>query len=308
MRKFTLASIAITGLLSACATGPSGRSDLVISNFTSSAYTLQAGDTMRVSINLSNIGGSTKTLSGNSSRSIGVSLSLFTNSATSVELPLTNFLVDDLPLRNPDETSERVLDLAAPHSLTPGSYDLCALADHDDQIQEKSEKNNLRCITITISENNFLGTDLMIENVEIIEVSYPKVHLKITVKNIGTHEANSAFRTMAFSRYPRWPLLFEKCQAITKTSCNATTLTPQSNLGPGESVALEGWFTFGRTDQRQFEWTGTPPAQANKPVIIDLMVDGCFAKTDSPILSQSCFISELDELNNFYTITFESGK
>ncbi|MDZ7627791.1 MAG: CARDB domain-containing protein [Parvularculaceae bacterium] len=294
------AVVAIAAMASACASNP----DLVVSDLHLSAGAVAPGAPVTIRSEVTNLGNEAVADDFGAPISATVEIGLFTrDSDPSPIKSLSSWsLPGDYPMAPGDER-EAEQTILAPTGLRAGAFYVCADADPENLVNENNEDNNRRCQPLSILASPLTRADLIVENVKTLGHELASAKVSIRVKNVGDAAA-AEFPIMAFSRWPRRPVMLTTCplteaQRVSGSAPACGGLWTRNLLQPGSSIEWIGYLTFGFGGSN----FPTTPVGPQKPpierVTIDFMADGCFAPSDQNPLPRWCRVDEIDEINNF---------
>ncbi|MFN0025094.1 MAG: hypothetical protein ACKVS5_14480 [Parvularculaceae bacterium] len=293
-------ALCATAALASCASGP----DLVVSELRLSTGAAAPGAPVVVNSAVRNDGSKPVTDEYGAPISANVALGLFAGADDrGPAWPLSSWsLAGDYPLAPGEEAGERS-SVLAPSGIKPGPYLVCADADSDDIVDEADEGNNRRCAPLSILAGPLTRADLIVEQVKTLGHELASAKVSIRVKNVG--EANAGlFPVMAFTRWPRRPVLLTACPLTEAQRVSGSTpacggLWTRQQLPPGGAVEWIGYLTFSFGGSNMPTTPVGPQTPRVERETIDFMADGCFAPTEQEPLARWCRIDEIDEINNF---------
>lgn len=286
--------------LAACASKP----DLAITGISLSTGAVAPGAPVTVRSAVTNIGDEPVADDFGAPVAASVAIGVFTGQdAPAAVADLSAWsLPGDHPMQ-PGEERREEQTMLAPSSLAAGPYFVCAEADRENLVAERSERNNRDCAPLTVLASPLTRADLIVEAVKTLGQELASAKVSIRVKNVGEADAG-VFPVMAFTRWPRRPVMLTACP-LTQAERDAGStpacggLWTRAKLPPGGAVEWIGYLTFG------FGGSTMPvtPVGPQKPEpvkeMVDFMADGCFAPADQEPLPRWCRVDEIDEINNF---------
>ncbi len=299
--RLLLAAAAALAASAATASKP----DLVIDAVSATPNAAKAGEEIEIVSVVRNTGARTKA-------AIDVDVGLFERATDAAALAsLTGWTKQKGLRRNKSVTDATTV--AVPSTVRAGSYYICAVADPDRKIEETNEADNSSCTSFQISPSPGSvtgGADLVIESVTAGETVQASLKVKVKIRNAGVDPVSAPFRIKAFKRSPREPLYFTNCpltegQLAAGSPSGCPDRTYNGTLAPGEAAEVEGYFNH-FVAGAEFVTQPVKP-DYKKPVVkrtVDFMVDGCFPPKDQSQVW--CAINEIDEINNFRTVTLKS--
>lgn len=284
--------------LTACQTG---KPDLVVADLFVYPSVVAVGDAINIDSAVANNGESAVLGLDGAPIPVTTELTLNARNASSPATLLTSWNTDRDRELLPGDLVKNVVGVSIPRFITAGQYDVCASVDIIGVADDSAPDNNTRCSQIAVLAEPTIRPDLIISTAKIVTREDQRAKLEIDITNIGAAET-TMFKVSAFRRSPRWPLFLEDCSNTNATG-QCKDLWFEDTIAPGESKTISGWLRLD-TDTRHspYLWNGDAPDLTPTRHYIDVMVDGCFAKTDATALAVHCRIQETDELNNFFEV------